>query len=300
MKESINLAELSKIKHYSTEYSNLGEEYIFTRITRENLTQHHADERMMRFDGISLILCVKGRLSFDINLMPFDIEDNTLVVAKPGSILRFKEAKCDDVDLYVLFISPTFMRDLNFDLNILSRHYAPDSSKATIKLSNDETALLCKYLELLHLNTKCNTNDIYTKSIARCLIASTVYQMMQFSIERNWDEPVERPRSRRVSYVQDFMRLVHIHHKSERSIGFYADKLFISPKYLSLIIKESTGRSAAEWIDEYVILEAKNMLRFSGKNVQQIAYDLNFSNQSSFGKYFKHLTGMSPTEFQRS
>ena len=83
-------------------------------------------------------------------------------------------------------------------------------------------------------------------------------------------------------------------------MGFYADKLYISPKYLSLIIKESTGRSAAEWIDEYVILEAKNLLRFSGKNIQQIAYELNFTNQSSFGKYFKHLTGMSPSEFQRS
>lgn len=83
-------------------------------------------------------------------------------------------------------------------------------------------------------------------------------------------------------------------------VSFYAEKLFISPKYLSLIIKESIGRSAAEVIDEYVILEAKNLLRFSGKNIQQVAYELNFPNQSSFGKYFKHLTGMSPSEFQRS
>ena len=53
-------------------------------------------------------------------------------------------------------------------------------------------------------------------------------------------------------------------------------------------------------IDEFVILEAKNLLRFSGKNIQQIAYELNFPNQSSFGKYFKHLTGMSPSEYQRT
>ncbi len=83
-------------------------------------------------------------------------------------------------------------------------------------------------------------------------------------------------------------------------MAFYADKLFISPKYLSLIIKEALGRSAAEVIDDYVILEAKNMLRFSGKNIQQVSYELNFPNQSSFGKYFKHLVGMSPSEYQRS
>lgn len=96
------------------------------------------------------------------------------------------------------------------------------------------------------------------------------------------------------------MNLVQLHHTHERSIAFYADKLFISPKYLSHIIKEATGRSAAAWIDEFVILEAKNMLRFSNKNIQQVAYALNFNTQSSFGKYFKHITGMSPTEYQKS
>ena len=95
-----------------------------------------------------------------------------------------------------------------------------------------------------------------------------------------------------------FLRLVRAHHKRERAIGFYAEKMFISPKYLSLIIKEATGRSAAEWIDQYVLQEAKNLLCYSGKNVQQVAYELNFTNQSSFGKYFKHLTGLSPTQFQ--
>ena len=105
--------------------------------------------------------------------------------------------------------------------------------------------------------------------------------------------------SRRSSYVHDFMRLVHLHYTRERSVNFYASQLFISPKYLSLLVKEATGRSAARWIDHFVITEAKNLLRFSGKNVQQVAYALNFSNQSSFGKYFKHLTGMSPTEYQK-
>ena len=100
--------------------------------------------------------------------------------------------------------------------------------------------------------------------------------------------------------MQTFLRLVRANYRSQRAIAFYADKMFISPKYLSLIIKEATGRSAAEWIDSYVLQEAKNLLRYSGKNVQQIAYELNFTNQSSFGKYFKHLTGMSPTRFQNN
>ncbi|MDE6121446.1 MAG: helix-turn-helix domain-containing protein, partial [Muribaculaceae bacterium] len=105
---------------------------------------------------------------------------------------------------------------------------------------------------------------------------------------------------RRSGYVHEFMKLVHLYYTRERSVSFYASKLFISPKYLSLLVKEATGHSAAWWIDSFVITEAKNLLRYSGKNIQQVAYALNFSNQSSFGKYFKHLIGMSPTEFQKS
>ncbi len=135
----------------------------------------------------------------------------------------------------------------------------------------------------------------------RCVIAALTYQVLQMVTRRIKDNSESKmPRSRRTTYVNEFMRLVHEHHTRERSVAFYAGKLFISPKYLSLIIKESTGKSATDVIDSYVVLEAKNLLRFSGKNIQQVAYELNFPNQSSFGKYFKHLTGMSPSEYQRS
>ena len=126
------------------------------------------------------------------------------------------------------------------------------------------------------------------------------YQMLQFINSRSDNDDNTGSLSRRANYVREFMQLVHQNFRTERGVAFYASKLFITPKYLSQIIKESTGRSAAEWIDQYVIIEAKNLLRFSGKNVQQVAYELNFPNQSSFGKYFKNLTGMSPTKFQHS
>ena len=156
-------------------------------------------------------------------------------------------------------------------------------------------------MEMIHTNTTFNTEPVYVRSISRCLMAAVVYQLIQMGRNRaKTDEPVTPGMARRNNYVRDFIKLVHQHHKRERSVAFYASKLFISSKYLSSLVREASGRSAAEWIDEYVILEAKNQLRFSGKNIQQIAYDLNFTNQSAFGKYFKHLTGMSPTEFQRS
>ena len=95
-----------------------------------------------------------------------------------------------------------------------------------------------------------------------------------------------------------FLDLLTEHHSQQRSVGFYASRLHITPKYMSSLIKEVSGRSAAQWIDEYVILEAKSLLKYSDLSIQEIAYRLNFSTQSFFGKYFKQHTGMSPGQYK--
>ena len=97
-----------------------------------------------------------------------------------------------------------------------------------------------------------------------------------------------------------FMRLVMEYHTQYRGVGFYAEKLCLTPKYLSKIIKTASGRSAPEWIDSYVILEAKNLLKHSSTPIKEIVYKLHFPNQSVFYKFFKAHTGMTPTEYRNS
>jgi AraC-like DNA-binding protein len=104
----------------------------------------------------------------------------------------------------------------------------------------------------------------------------------------------------RSGVVERFMELVQEHYREERLIGFYADKLCITPKYLSKLVKDNTGRSAGEWIENHVILEARAMLQSSDMTIQQIAASLNFPNQSFFGKYFKRATGLSPKQYRRT
>ena len=81
-------------------------------------------------------------------------------------------------------------------------------------------------------------------------------------------------------------------------MGFYARQLCITPKYLTTLIKRISGLSVSEWIDNYVIIEAKTLLKYSTMSIQEIAYYLNFPNQSFFGKYFKNHTGMTPTAYR--
>jgi AraC-like DNA-binding protein len=248
------------------------------------------------------MLVRKGDIKLDINLERQELTAGSLMTMGPQAILSVAGVDNDsEIDVYTLFISERFMHDVNIDMNVLNMsNVSPEPHRVPVMhLTDHECDLLEQYFSLLHHNTTANTTDMYVKSIARNLIASVVYQLLQFRTLRTEPEEAQRPLSRRMSYVHEFMRLVQKYHTQERSVGFYAGKLFISPKYLSLVIKEATGKSAAEWIDDCVILEAKNQLRFSGKNIQQVAYALNFTNQSAFGKYFKHLTGMSPSEYLR-
>ena len=79
---------------------------------------------------------------------------------------------------------------------------------------------------------------------------------------------------------------------------YFADRLCISPKHLSMVVKKVSGRTASDWIDDYVILQAKQLLRSSSLTIQEVSRELNFSNQSFFGKYFKKHVGMSPSEYR--
>lgn len=298
MEKYIESITPKQIEKYSSRFSSFGSDYVFSHITRMEVIDE-IKSHIMRLGGLTVILCADGEVEVDVNLESFRLTPNTLMIVGPESVANVKKVHSESLNAYVFVISPDFIRDINFELNLVATMSLTDNNPPLLSLTDHEVNLMSRYLDLIHYNTVDNPDARFVRSISRSLVAAAVYQLMQFVSSRT-ERQEGNTLSRRANYVKEFLHLVNLHHRQERGVAFYASKLFISPKYLSLIIKQSTGRSAAEWIDDYVILEAKNLLRFSGKNVQQIAYELNFTNQSSFGKYFKHLTGMSPTKFQRS
>lgn len=288
----LKFAQIARLKNVSADYSHLGQDYILSHMTTN--TSYLYAPMSRRFDGHTMIIGVKGIIKITIDLDTMEVPPNSLLFIAPEQVFKPIDWEGEELDAYMLFMSNKFVYDLSIDFNVISTQIFT-SSKAVLTLPPDKVSLLVRYLEMLHRNA--TEQSSYTRHIARALMSAAAYQMMAYAEDTERSASREKPHSRKLGYVQTFLRLVRTHHRHERAIGFYADKMFISPKYLSLIIKEATGRSAAEWIDQYVLQEAKNLLRYSGKNVQQVAYELNFTNQSSFGKYFKHLTGLSPTQF---
>jgi len=313
MIEPVSLRQMQRL-HEIAKYDTAvnGRDYVFIHLTKDRKDNYIDDlQKAFRFNGMIIFVVREGSISFAVNMERIRLNESQMLISGPNSIITVDPDSVTDLDAYALFISDEFMHDLNFEVIILNNLPIASNRSPVLNLDAESVLHLASYMELLDMNVRNNTaegDDLFAKSISRSLLTATLYQIMILAIHRKAEDPDDnedaveptRPRSRRMLYTHEFVRLVRKYFRMEHSVRFYANKLCISPKYLSLVVKESSGRTAAEIIDEYLLLEAKNMLRFSGKNIQQVAYELNFSNQSSFGKYFKHLTGMSPSEFQNS
>lgn len=139
-------------------------------------------------------------------------------------------------------------------------------------------------------------NPEVIKGLALALSHTILLMVKCYQGQNHADGEEDAPRAQQL--FDKFMTLLQAYHEKERSLQFYADKMYLTPKYVSGMIKSYSGKAALEWINEYVVLEAKMMLRYTQMSVQEIAYALNFPTQSAFGKYFKQQVNLSPRQYR--
>lgn len=259
-----------------------------------------------RISGQIYVLVTQGEIVVEQNFEERHVGAGMMVNIFDSNVFSISSPDWKAVGGYFLFMSQAFLHNINISLTAFDSNLLKERKRGLLKFGDEDMEMLSRYMEMLSMNADYNVKSTLCRYVASSLVSAMFYQvlLMLYRLQEEGGSEASAGNSasstpRRSNYVPEFIKLVHLHYMQERSVNFYASKLFISPKYLSLLVKEATGRSASRWIDDLVIMEAKNLLRFSGKNIQQVAYTLNFTNQSSFGKYFKHLTGMSPTEYQK-
>lgn len=246
-----------------------------------------------RINAVTFALCTRGSITISSNLKQYRMEEGCVMINSPENILHVID-KSDDFSARIMMFDPDFIRDIKIELKtVIPIHKYIIDNANNLKITAAEYDLLQKYFVLIG-----DTINSYKPEIIHDLLAAFFRTISEIYSRRLSEVP--SPRTRQEDYFLRFMNLLAEHHKQERSVSFYADELHITPKYLSSVIKEVTGKSAATWIDEYVIQEAKILLKFSNKSIQEITYHLNFSTQSFFGKYFKRHTGISPSEYRAS
>lgn len=254
-----------------------------------------------RFDGILLIWCIEGELSVSVDLAEYGLNDNTLFLCLPGNILKLNQVEGDESRLHYvcMAISKEFVSSQKMDMSKVFSTGLSLLDDPRLKISDTEAAIMATHLETMGDIARSELQ--HKRECMRALWTSMLYIIASVLDSRKTEVPeVRLSGSRSRVLFEQFMELVSKYHDRHRNVGFYADKLCLTPKYLSKLIKNATGRSAPEWIDAYVILEAKNLLKYSDCTIKEIVYKLNFPNQSVFYKFFKARTGMTPSEYRKS
>ena len=252
-----------------------------------------------RLDAFAILFCSEGSISFTSGLRRYTLDAKMLFVLLPGSILQVESIRPES-SVYTVICEEEFIRRINIDIRLLSQLFLHVEKQPCLKLDEKEWTGITRSFEELGAEGTEMPADVYSAEVIRSIIRTLAYKVCRV-IGRHIETSGERQisaRSRNDEYFSQFMNILGKHYTQERSVGFYAGQLNLTPKYLTTLIRKTSGRTAVEWIDDYVVLEAKNLLKYSTMSIQEIAYYLNFSNQSFFGKYFKSHTGMTPSAYR--
>ena len=253
-----------------------------------------------RVDCYVAAYCVEGSVDCSINLTDYHLTTGTLLLFTPGNIVRITEPDQVDQNLRLTLIcaSTSFITGIGINPSKFLIEAMDVLRDPCIHLSTDETEMLHKYVNLALDITK--TNPQFIKESIGGLVSSVFYQFAGFLADSKRRQDLETPvrTSRQRQMLEQFIKLAINDHTREHLVGYYADKMCVTPKYLSKIVKEASGRSVPEWLNELLILDAKNMLRHSDMTIKEISASLNFPSQSFFFRFFKNHTGQTPTQYR--
>jgi AraC-like DNA-binding protein len=245
-------------------------------------------------DGIVFVICVKGRGQIKINLKEYNFGENTILCILPGFIIEVQD--CDaDFCIEYLFFSYDFFSDMRIFLS--SDIPFRIGQEPCLELDASQVNLLLDYHSLILRRYSSESLPYYNK-IIRNLLRAFLYEIICIYEKSSIGEKLFTNRNEQIFY--QFGQLLVQYSQKERSVTFYADKISITPKYLTKVIKAVTGRKALELINEMTLLHIKSLLKSTNLTVLQISEDLNFSSPSFFGRFFKKYTGMTPVQYRES
>jgi len=244
------------------------------------------------FEGMVCLYCISGEFKLLIGLDEYEVRPDCFAVSLPGDIIRFTRSGSLPGMVRLMAISSALLAQMEFDMtkaDVIYKCRMVRADKMSTVLINDYRQLFRAIVSFDHSQSR--------RSLGFLL------RSMHVELARIWDRlsmPHNGGKRDANNLVDRFVSLVAVNHAYHRDLGFYASSLNLTPKYLSAAIKEATGRTGQEWINSYVILEAKHYLMHTKLPVKVIAYELRFVNQMDFYRYFQRHTGMTPSEYRSS
>ena len=276
-------AELEKI-----EIDSINDDFILV----DNQVPTSNFDHPFKMNATVAIICTKGTMSGYINLKKYTVKAPCLFIVLADQILQYEHIS-DDFHGHFIIMSERFLSGLFEDIDKKFPLFRSVQNNPAIPLGPGGLNAMVNYYGMLQRAVRVKEHP-HRLQIAKHLTLALFYGLgSQYHII-----PSNEKKTKQELLVEEFLTYAKATFKEQRSVDFYADKLCLTPKYLSKVVKETSGKSATEWINDYVILEAKALLSSSNMTIQQISNELNFPSQSFFGKYFKRIVGVSPKEYR--
>lgn len=272
------------------EVDSIGDDFILL----DNPIITSPSDHPVKLEVVVSIICIRGTMNVAINLKHYKIQGPCLFTILSGQILQYGNFSEDFSGLFTV-MSNRFTDDLFMSIKERFPLKQSVSDNPCVPLNNEDLESMTGFFNMLKKTVRMKDNPHrmeIVKHLTRAFFYSTGYQYYKVS--------GDEIKSKNDVLMEKFLSYVQTNYKKERGLEFYADKLCLTPKYMSKVIKETSGNSAGEWINNYVILDARALLKSTNKTIQQISDELNFPSQSFFGKYFKRHVGMSPKEYRKN
>jgi len=288
--EEVLFADLTDEKNARTWNNSL---FLCDNFTSGFMPQYLDASKPRKIRFATVVLCRAGTLSVKLNMQEYTLHTDDGLQFAPGIIGEHVSASEDCRILVVAFAESVFNIPAKNSVSMQLRNYF-----------HREPMLIHfphQYAETITIHYRLMRDVLADVSFSQTeeAIKSHLNIMSTYAlhcIEANKEQQPERTRYERM--FDQFLRDVKDHCDRERSVSFYADRLYISPKYLSKVVMDVSGRHPTDWIRDHVLLNAKTLLRAGDYSVQQVSEMLHFPNPSFFGKYFREHVGCTPREYQ--
>ena len=248
-----------------------------------------------RLNFILMALCRKGKATYSIDTREQTVLPGDLFFISERHIIDNFEAS-DDFDCLCIMLSTQFYHGFVQNVKNVSSLLLFSMNNPVVSLTKQETQTYENFFMVIREKI-ADENHHYRKELVQALLLAMFYDMS--GVIYRIEQSSAKKQSRSDVIFARFIALLQENFRKERRVGWYASQLEITAKYLSEVVKNVSKRTPNEWIDSYVVLEIRVLLKNSPKSIKEITEELNFPNQSFLGKYFKEHVGVSPSEYRK-
>ena len=257
-------------------------------ILSDKLTSLAFTGQPRRMTFILVALCTEGSAQFTIDTQRHDVQKNDIIIISDRHVIDNYVAS-NDANGLAMMLLVNDVRDVSL-LFLFSRNHP------VVSLNEDEVQTFKDYFFFLKKKI-AETNNHFRRDLVRTLVLTMFYDLSNVIYRV---QQVENKRQTRADAIfTQFIKLVEDNYKHERRVSWYAEQMCITPKYLSETVKSVSKNTPNEWIDKYVTLEARVLLKTSTMTIKEISDELHFANQSFLGRFFKEHVGMSPSAYRK-